>query len=143
MAKKLLIALVAVYLIVSFFVPMGEAPDKKGRNLVLLSYATFLVGILILKKTNGEGLRFKTYPFQNPLTRADIFKFVALLSFAVFAVAVLLSIFAYNKKNLSYMYDFITLVIALLIIWNAMKLKADKIEQDSDKKLNSTPLKKN
>lgn len=140
MAKKLLIALIVIYFIMVLFVPFGETDNEKGRGLVLLTYAAILAGGLIIKKTNGDGIAFKTAPLQNPLTRVRIINVGSITMFISAIVGILLSIFVYKHFDLSYMYDFVTAIVVLLIIWNAIKLIAGKIEQDLDPKLNVKPF---
>ena len=141
MAKKLLIALVVVYFIMVIFVPFGETDDEKGRGLVLLTYAVILAGGIIFRKTNGEGIAFKTAPLQNPITRNRIINIGSITAFISTIVGIILSIFVYKHFELSYMYDFVTAIVVLLVIWNGVKLIAGKIEQDLDPKLNNKPFK--
>lgn len=141
MAKKLLIALVVIYFIMVIFVPFGETDDEKGRGLVLLTYAVILVGGIIFRKTNGEGIAFKTAPLQNPITRNRIINIGSITAFISTIVGIILSIFVYKHFELSYMYDFVTAIVVLLVIWNGVKLIAGKIEQDLDPKLNNKPFK--
>lgn len=140
MAKKLLIALVVIYFIMVIFVPFGETDDEKGRGLVLLTYAVILAGGIIFRKTNGEGIAFKTAPLQNPITRNRIINIGSITAFISTIVGIILSIFVYKHFELSYMYDFVTVIVVLLTIWNTTKLIAGKIEQDLDPKLNNKPL---
>lgn len=141
MAKKLLIALVVIYFIMVIFVPFGETDDEKGRGLVLLTYASILAGGIIFRKTNGEGIAFKTAPLQNPITRNRIINIGSITAFISTIVGIILSIFVYKHFELSYMYDFVTAIVVLLVIWNGVKLIAGKIEQDLDPKLNNKPFK--
>ena len=141
MAKKLLIALVVIYFIMVIFVPFGETDNDKGRVLVLLNYATILSGGIIFRKTNGEGIAFKTAPLQNPITRNRIINIGSITAFISTIVGIILSIFVYKHFELSYMYDFVTAIVVLLVIWNGVKLIAGKIEQDLDPKLNNKPFK--
>lgn len=141
MAKKLLITLIIVYIILVIFVPFGKTQDEKGRGIILLTYSAILAASLILKKTNGDGLRFKTPSFQNPLTRERIYKVSAITALITCVIGIILSIFVYKEMNLSYIYDFITSIVILLVIWNVTKLISGKIEQDLDPKLNNRPLK--
>ncbi len=141
MAKKLLIALVVIYFIMVIFVPFGETDDEKGRGLVLLTYASILAGGIIFRKTNGEGIAFKTAPLQNPITRNRIINIGSITAFISTIVGIILSIFVYKHFELSYMYDFVTAIVVLLVIWNGVKLIAGKIEQDMDPKLNNKPFK--
>lgn len=141
MAKKLLIALVVIYFIMVIFVPFGETDDEKGRGLVLLTYAVILAGGIIFRKTNGEGIAFKTAPLQNPITRNRILNIGSITAFISTIVGIILSIFVYKHFELSYMYDFVTAIVVLLVIWNGVKLIAGKIEQDLDPKLNNKPFK--
>ena len=141
MAKKLLIALVVIYFIMVIFVPFGETDDEKGRGLVLLTYASILAGGIIFRKTNGEGIAFKTAPLQNPITRNRIINIGSITAFISTIVGIILSIFVYKHFELSYMYDFVTAIVVLLVIWNGVKLIAGKIEQDLDPKLNNKPYK--
>lgn len=141
MAKKLLIALVVIYFIMVIFVPFGETDDEKGRGLVLLTYAVILAGGIIFRKTNGEGIAFKTAPLQNPITRNRIINIGSITAFISTIVGIILSIFVYKHFELSYMYDFVTAILVLLVIWNGVKLIAGKIEQDLDPKLNNKPFK--
>ncbi|MFR9278649.1 MAG: hypothetical protein ACLVME_03120 [Ezakiella coagulans] len=141
MAKKLLIALVVIYFIMVIFVPFGETDDEKGRGLVLLTYAVILAGGIIFRKTNGEGIAFKTAPLQNPITRNRIINIGSITAFISTIVGIILSIFVYKHFELSYMYDFVTAIVVLLVIWNGVKLIAGKIEQDLDPKLNNKPFK--
>lgn len=141
MAKKLLIALVVIYFIMVIFVPFGETDDEKGRGLVLLTYASILAGGIIFRKTNGEGIAFKTAPLQNPITRNRILNIGSITAFISTIVGIILSIFVYKHFELSYMYDFVTAIVVLLVIWNGVKLIAGKIEQDLDPKLNNKPFK--
>lgn len=141
MAKKLLILLIILFLVITFFVPKGATDDEKGRGLVLLTYAAVLAATTILKRLNGDGLRFRTPSFQNPITRKRIYGASSIASLILCTIGILLSIFVYKEFNLSYMYDFITLLVILLIIWNVTKLVSGKIEQDLDPKLNQKPLK--
>lgn len=140
MAKKLLIALVVIYFIMVIFVPFGETDDEKGRGLVLLTYAVILAGGIIFRKTNGEGIAFKTAPLQNPITRNRIINIGSITAFISTIVGIILSIFVYKHFELSYMYDFVTAIVVLLVIWNGVKLIAGKIEQDLDLKLNNKPF---
>lgn len=140
MAKKLLIALVVVYFIMVIFVPFGETDDEKGRGLVLLTYASILAGGIIFRKTNGEGIAFKTAPLQNPITRNRIINIGSITAFISTIVGIILSIFVYKHFEFSYMYDFVTAIVVLLVIWNGVKLIAGKIEQDLDPKLNNKPF---
>nr|WP_311445506.1 hypothetical protein [Ezakiella coagulans] len=140
MAKKLLIALVVIYFIMVIFVPFGETDDEKGRGLVLLTYAVILAGGIIFRKTNGEGIAFKTAPLQNPITRNRILNIGSITAFISTIVGIILSIFVYKHFELSYMYDFVTAIVVLLVIWNGVKLIAGKIEQDLDPKLNNKPF---
>ncbi len=140
MAKKLLIALVVIYFIMVIFVPFGETDDEKGRGLVLLTYASILAGGIIFRKTNGEGIAFKTAPLQNPITRNRILNIGSITAFISTIVGIILSIFVYKHFELSYMYDFVTAIVVLLVIWNGVKLIAGKIEQDLDPKLNNKPF---
>ncbi len=140
MAKKLLIALVVIYFIMVIFVPFGETDDEKGRGLVLLTYASILAGGIIFRKTNGEGIAFKTAPLQNPITRNRIINIGSITAFISTIVGIILSIFVYKHFELSYMYDFVTAIVVLLVIWNGVKLIAGKIEQDLDPKLNNKPF---
>ncbi|KGF07091.1 hypothetical protein HMPREF1634_06170 [Tissierellia bacterium S7-1-4] len=140
MAKKLLIALVVIYFIMVIFVPFGETDDEKGRGLVLLTYAVILAGGIIFRKTNGEGIAFKTAPLQNPITRNRIINIGSITAFISTIVGIILSIFVYKHFELSYMYDFVTAIVVLLVIWNGVKLIAGKIEQDLDPKLNNKPF---
>ncbi|PVY89172.1 hypothetical protein C7381_11010 [Ezakiella coagulans] len=141
MAKKLLIALVVIYFIMVIFVPFGETDNEKGRGLVLLTYASILAGGIIFRKTNGEGIAFKTAPLQNPITRNRIINIGSITAFISTIVGIILSIFVYKHFELSYMYDFVTAIVVLLVIWNGVKLIAGKIEQDLDPKLNNKPFK--
>lgn len=141
MAKKLLIALVVIYFIMVIFVPFGETDNEKGRGLVLLTYASILAGGIIFRKTNGEGIAFKTAPLQNPITRNRILNIGSITAFISTIVGIILSIFVYKHFELSYMYDFVTAIVVLLVIWNGVKLIAGKIEQDLDPKLNNKPFK--
>lgn len=141
MAKKLLIALVVIYFIMVIFVPFGETDDEKGRGLVLLTYAVILAGGIIFRKTNGEGIAFKTAPLQNPITRNRIINIGSITAFISTIVGIILSIFVYKHFELSYMYDFVTAIVVLLVILNGVKLIAGKIEQDLDPKLNNKPFK--
>lgn len=141
MAKKLLIALVVIYFIMVIFVPFGETDNEKGRGLVLLTYAVILAGGIIFRKTNGEGIAFKTAPLQNPITRNRIINIGSITAFISTIVGIILSVFVYKHFELSYMYDFVTAIVVLLVIWNGVKLIAGKIEQDLDPKLNNKPLK--
>ena len=141
MAKKLLIALVVIYFIMVIFVPFGETDDEKGRGLVLLTYASILAGGIIFRKTNGEGIAFKTAPLQKPITRNRIINIGSITAFISTIVGIILSVFVYKHFELSYMYDFVTAIVVLLVIWNGVKLIAGKIEQDLDPKLNNKPLK--
>ena len=141
MAKKLLIALVVIYFIMVIFVPFGETDDEKGRGLVLRTYASILAGGIIFRKTNGEGIAFKTAPLQNPITRNRIINIGSITAFISTIVGIILSIFVYKHFELSYMYDFVTAIVVLLVIWNGVKLIAGKIEQDLDPKLNNKPFK--
>lgn len=141
MAKKLLIALVVIYFIMVIFVPFGETDNEKGRGLVLLTYAVILAGGIIFRKTNGEGIAFKTAPLQNPITRNRIINIGSITAFISTIVGIILSIFVYKHFELSYMYDFVTAIVVLLVIWNGVKLIAGKIEQDLDPKLNNKPFK--
>lgn len=140
MAKKLLIALVVIYFIMVIFVPFGETDDEKGRGLVLLTYAVILAGGIIFRKTNGEGIAFKTAPLQNPITRNRIINIGSITAFISTIVGIILSIFVYKHFELSYMYDFVTAIVVLLVIWNGVKLIAGKIEQDLEPKLNNKPF---
>lgn len=140
MAKKLLIALVVIYFIMVIFVPFGETDNEKGRGLVLLTYAVILAGGIIFRKTNGEGIAFKTAPLQNPITRNRIINIGSITAFISTIVGIILSIFVYKHFELSYMYDFVTAIVVLLVIWNGVKLIAGKIEQDLDPKLNNKPF---
>lgn len=140
MAKKLLIALVVIYFIMVIFVPFGETDDEKGRGLVLLTYASILAGGIIFRKTNGEGIAFKTAPLQNPITRNRIINIGSITAFISTIVGIILSIFVYKHFELSYMYYFVTAIVVLLVIWNGVKLIAGKIEQDLDPKLNNKPF---
>lgn len=140
MAKKLLIALVVIYFIMVIFVPFGETDNEKGRGLVLLTYASILAGGIIFRKTNGEGIAFKTAPLQNPITRNRIINIGSITAFISTIVGIILSIFVYKHFELSYMYDFVTAIVVLLVIWNGVKLIAGKIEQDLDPKLNNKPF---
>ena len=140
MAKKLLIALVVIYFIMVIFVPFGETDDEKGRGLVLLTYAVILAGGIIFRKTNGEGIAFKTAPLQNPITRNRIINIGSITAFISTIVGIILSIFVYKHFELSYMYDFVTAIVVLLVIWNGVKLIAGKIEQDLDPKLKNKPF---
>lgn len=140
MAKKLLIALVVIYFIMVIFVPFGETDDEKGRGLVLLTYASILAGGIIFRKTNGEGIAFKTAPLQNPITRNRIINIGSITAFISTIVGIILSIFVYKHFELSYMYDFVTAIVVLLVIWNGVKLIAGKIEQDLEPKLNNKPF---
>lgn len=140
MAKKLLIALVVIYFIMVIFVPFGETDDEKGRGLVLLTYASILAGGIIFRKTNGEGIAFKTAPLQNPITRNRIINIGSITAFISTILGIILSIFVYKHFELSYMYDFVTAIVVLLVIWNGVKLIAGKIEQDLDPKLNNKPF---
>ena len=142
MAKKLLIALVVVYFIMVIFVPFGDTDNEKGRGLVLLTYAAILAGGLIFKKTNGDGIAFKTVPLQNPLTRVRVINAGTITAFISAIVGIVLSIFVYKHLDLSYIYDFVTVIVVLLTIWNMTKLISGKIEQDLDPKLNNKPLRK-
>ena len=141
MAKKLLIALVVIYFIMVIFVPFGETDNEKGRGLVLLTYASILAGGIIFRKTNGEGIAFKTAPLQNPITRNRIINIGSITAFISTIVGIILSIFVYKHFELSYMYDFVTAIVVLLVIWNGVKLIVGKIEQDLDPKLNNKPFK--
>ncbi len=141
MAKKLLIALVVIYFIMVIFVPFGETDNEKGRGLVLLTYAVILAGGIIFRKTNGDGIAFKTAPLQNPITRNRIINIGSITAFISTIVGIILSIFVYKHFELSYMYDFVTAIVVLLVIWNGVKLIAGKIEQDLDPKLNNKPFK--
>ena len=141
MAKKLLIALVVIYFIMVIFVPFGETDDEKRRGLILLTYAVILAGGIIFRKTNGEGIAFKTAPLQNPITRNRIINIGSITAFISTIVGIILSIFVYKHFELSYMYDFVTAIVVLLVIWNGVKLIAGKIEQDLDPKLNNKPFK--
>lgn len=141
MAKKLLIALVVIYFIMVIFVPFGETDNEKGRGLVLLTYAVILAGGIIFRKTNGEGIAFKTAPLQNPITRNRIINIGSITAFISTIVGIILSVFVYKHFELSYMYDFVTAIVVLLVIWNGVKLIAGKIEQDLDPKLNNKPFK--
>ncbi|UQK61608.1 hypothetical protein [Ezakiella coagulans] len=141
MAKKLLIALVVIYFIMVIFVPFGETDNEKGRGLVLLTYASILAGGIIFRKTNGDGIAFKTAPLQNPITRNRIINIGSITAFISTIVGIILSIFVYKHFELSYMYDFVTAIVVLLVIWNGVKLIAGKIEQDLDPKLNNKPFK--
>ena len=118
MAKKLLIALVVIYFIMVIFVPFGKTDDEKGRGLVLLTYAVILAGGIIFRKTNGEGIAFKTAPLQNPITRNRIINIGSITAFISTIVGIILSIFVYKHFELSYMYDFVTAIVVLLVIWN-------------------------
>lgn len=140
MAKKLLIALVVIYFIMVIFVPFGETDNEKGRGLVLLTYAVILAGGIIFRKTNGDGIAFKTAPLQNPITRNRIINIGSITAFISTIVGIILSIFVYKHFELSYMYDFVTAIVVLLVIWNGVKLIAGKIEQDLDPKLNNKPF---
>lgn len=141
MAKKLLILLIVVFFVVTFFIPKGTSNDELGRGLVLLTYAAILTATRILKKLNGDGFKFRTSSFQNPITRQRIYNTSSITSLILCTIGILLSVFVYKEMNLSYMYDFITAIVILLIIWNVTKLISGKIEQDLDPKLNKRPLK--
>lgn len=141
MAKKLLILLIILFLVITFFIPKNISNDEKGRGLVLLTYSFILAVTRVLKKLNGEGLKFRTPSFQNPITRQRIYNATSIAALILCIIGILLSVFLYKELNLSYMYDFITLLVVLLIIWNVSKLVSGKIEQDLDPKLNQKPLK--
>lgn len=134
-AKKLTNLTLALYLIgTTLLWIFGDKSDinHMGKMFVFITYIASLIIMLIFKFTNGEGYNFKRSGFINPIDRAKIYRTATPIVSVLIIIGLFLSTFLY--KSFNYMYDFITLIIILVLSWNVVAILGDRIDQLNEKR---------
>ena len=135
-AKKLITIIAVIYLIgTAILMQVIDTSDvnRTGKIIINITYVTTLLVLFVLLMTNGRGFNFKRSSFLNPVDRYEAYKKGLPLAVIFHVIGLVLTNFVFKGPG-AYKYDFVTILIVLLVSWNAIVLSADRIEQVKDDK---------
>ncbi|MDY3947613.1 MAG: hypothetical protein SOZ40_06500 [Ezakiella sp.] len=133
-ANKIIIALFIIYAIFTLVIPRDDNIDQYGRKIILPTYALAFISAIVIRVTGGDGFKYKNNSMLNPDTRKKIINNWFIWTIILLAIGVALSLFVYKAKSLSYLYDFISLIVIALLSWNILMLLAGRVDQLNDEK---------
>lgn len=132
-AKRIIILLFLIYAVASFFLKPNENTDIYGRMVVGVGYLVTALSLVIFIIGKGSGFNFKNPLMLNLDFRIDVLRIFGIMSGIFMFIGIVLE-FLYNYYGLSYMYDFISFLVVLMLILQTFNFVLDKKTMDYNKK---------